>query len=46
MKKTIIILLGLVLLLAGFSIWLVNRTNPSQLNQQEVSVDVQDTFEK
>ncbi len=46
MKKKIIIVLGLVVLLAGLSVWLVGRTNPSHLDRQQVHVDVQDTFEK
>ena len=46
MKKSVIALLVLLLVLVGIVFWVVGSTDAKHLEQQDISVDVKDTFEK
>lgn len=46
MKKPVIALLVLLFLLGGISLWLVASTDAKHLEQQEITVEIPDTFEK
>jgi len=46
MKKSVIALLVLLLVLAGIVFWVVGSTDAKHLEQQEITVEVPDTFEK
>ena len=46
MKKPIIALLALLLVLGGIVLWVVGSTDAKHLEQQDISVEVKDTFEK
>jgi hypothetical protein len=46
MKKSVIALLVLLLVLGGIVFWVVGSTDAKHLEQQEISVEVPDTFEK
>ena len=46
MKKIAIALLALLVLIIGIMLWVVSSTNAKHLEQQEITVDLPDTFEK
>ena len=46
MKKPVIALLLLLGLLGGLALWLVGSTDAKHLEQQEITVEIPDTFEK
>lgn len=46
MKKSVIALLILLLVLGGIVLWVVGSTDAKHLKQQEITVEVPDTFEK
>ncbi|NNC36295.1 MAG: hypothetical protein HKO02_02475 [Hyphomonadaceae bacterium] len=46
MKKTAIALLALLVLIVGVVFWVVSSTNAKHLEQQDITVELPDTFEK
>ena len=46
MKKSIIALAVVFLIIVGIVLWVVGSTDAKYLEQQDISVDVPDTFEK